>query len=135
MPVRIDPCSPRTCETTPVGIRTPNLRFRRPTLYPIELQARQADVVWMVPGRWRPVKAGTDTQVGQACVLAPRLDRNWVGFLTLNCRICLHVRPAAVDDNLDSVTANVYCASSGGPGWSKADQSFLWARTGRLCPR
>ena len=25
--------------TTPGGIRTPNLRFRRPTLYPIELQA------------------------------------------------------------------------------------------------
>jgi hypothetical protein len=26
---------------TPGGIRTPNLRFRRPTLYPIELQAQQ----------------------------------------------------------------------------------------------
>jgi integrase len=27
--------------TTPGGIRTPNLRFRRPTLYPIELQAQK----------------------------------------------------------------------------------------------
>jgi hypothetical protein len=26
---------------TPGGIRTPNLRFRRPTLYPIELQAQK----------------------------------------------------------------------------------------------
>jgi len=31
--------SPQKCSNAPVGIRTPNLRFRRPMLYPIELQA------------------------------------------------------------------------------------------------
>ena len=31
---------PQKGKITPVGIRTPNLRFRRPMLYPIELQAQ-----------------------------------------------------------------------------------------------
>ncbi len=38
----------RLMSSTPEGIRTPNPRFRRPMLYPVELRARGGTASWRV---------------------------------------------------------------------------------------